>query len=118
MGSSSEQLFELLGRRLGPGADVEAIDRQIWSLFGSTCAVLCSDMSGFMRGTDQRGILHFLSLVGLMQRLTRPVVERHEGTLVKFVADNLLAVFADSLHAVRCARQMHRVMARRNARHP
>src|SRR5262249_2310794 len=77
-------------------------------MFGETWAVLCSDMSGFTRRTDEFGIIHFLSLIFEMQRLMKPILITHDGLLLKTVADNLFVIFRDPKQAVRCAFDMHR----------
>lgn len=60
------------------------------------------DMSRFSLMTQKHGIVHYLSMIGRMRLVTRPVIEHHGGEVVKFEADNCFAAFAtvdDAIHA-------------------
>jgi adenylate cyclase len=107
-GKAAQLLGELIEERLKPGSDMESIDNKIWSMLGETWAVLCLDMSGFSRRTEEFGIIHFLSLIYEMQRLMKPVILSHNGLLVKAEADNLFVIFREPEQAVQCAIEMHK----------
>ena len=114
VGKTAHVLFELIEQRLKPGSDLEAIDKKIWAMFGETWAVLCSDMSGFTRRTEEFGIIHFLSLIFEMRRLLSPIVLSYNGLMIKTEADNLFAIFREPDQAVLCAMEMHQATARYN----
>jgi len=80
-----------------------AIEKEIWRAYGKQAAVLVLDMSGFSLVTRTQGILHFLGMVRRMQAVTRTVIEGAGGTVVKFEADNLYAVFAEVKPAIEAA---------------
>lgn len=86
-------LWELVERRTEPGADREAIDREIWDRFGDECAIVFTDLSGFSRQVATFGIIHFLQIIAQQKRLFLPAVERHGGTLIKIEADSLLLTY-------------------------
>jgi adenylate cyclase len=71
------------------------------------------DMSGFSRLTHRYGIVHFLSMIQRMQDLVLPVVTdpRHEGRLLKLIADNVYATFPDAPQALAAAREVQRRLA-------
>ena len=75
----------------------------LWARFGRKKAVFVVDMSGFSLLTQKFGIVHYLSMVKRMQITTAPIVERHGGSLVKFEADNCVAMFDDVAPAVQAA---------------
>ena len=75
--------------------------RQIQARFVSPKVLFCSDMSGFSRICKEEGILHFLSLVKMMQSIMLPLLEARGGSLIKVAADNLFVVFDDPKQAVR-----------------
>ena len=77
--------------------------RQIQARFVRPKVLWCSDMSGFSRICKEEGILHFLSLVKMMQSIMLPLLEARGGELVKVAADNLFVVFEDPKQAVRAA---------------
>lgn len=107
MGKARETLTELIEQRLVPGANIAAIDQKIWAMFGEPWAILCSDMSGFTKRTDEFGIIHFLTLIYEMQKLLSPIILSHNGFLLKTEADNIFAIFRDPAQAVRCSIEMN-----------
>ncbi len=107
MGKARDTLTELIEQRLEPSADITALDQKIWAMFGEPWAILCSDMSGFTKRTDEFGIIHFLTLIHEMQKLLSPIILSHYGFLLKTEADNIFAIFRDPLQAVRCAISMN-----------
>jgi len=111
---SETRLWELVEQRTQPGADVEAIDRRIWDLFGETWAVMFTDLAGFSRQVDQFGIIHFLGVIQRQKDLLLPVVADHDGILIKIEADSLLCIFRRCASAYTAAREMHAVCAEYN----
>ena len=77
--------------------------RQIQARFVRPKVLWASDMSGFSRICKEEGILHFLSLVKMMQSIMLPLLEARGGELIKVAADNLFVVFDDPKQAVRAA---------------
>lgn len=75
----------------------------LWTEFGRRRAVFVMDMSGFSLLTQRFGIVHYLSMVKRMQITTQPIIEKHDGILVKFEADNCFAMFEDVPSAVEAA---------------
>jgi adenylate cyclase len=118
MGESMKVFHGLLEERHRAEGDTGEIDARINALFGETWAVLCSDMSGFTRRTDEFGILHFLTLIHGMQELMKPIAHHHHGLVLKEEADNLLILFRDVRSAAACALAMHRATASFNKGKP
>jgi adenylate cyclase len=81
----------------------EQIEATLWQEFGKVKAVFVMDMSGFSLLAYRHGIVHYLSMVRRMQLMTKPIVEKYRGQVVKFEADNCYAMFDDPLSAVRAA---------------
>ncbi len=78
----------------------KVIEQAVWDQFGVEGAVCIHDMSGFSRLTEKRGIVHYLSMVRHMQIVVRPIIERYDGKVVKYEADNCFAFFDDALKAI------------------
>ncbi|MBL1173939.1 adenylate/guanylate cyclase domain-containing protein [Pantanalinema sp. GBBB05] len=97
------ELQRLLQERNEHPENVAEIDRQIHTNFDQDCAILVLDLSGFSRLTIRHGITHFLAMVHRMTTIATPIVQRHEGRVVKQEADNLFAVFVDVSSAVATA---------------
>ena len=78
-------------------------------------AILAADMAGYSRlmGADEEGTLERLK--ALRQELLDPKIAEHRGRIVKTTGDGLLIEFASVVDAVRCAVEVQRAMAERNA---
>ena len=113
---SEARLWRLVEARTQAGADVQEIDRRIWDLFGEDWAVMFTDLSGFSRQVDQFGILHFLQIIHEHKKLLLPIVENHDGLLMKQEGDSFLILFRRPERAIGCAVQMQRACARYNER--
>jgi adenylate cyclase len=113
---SEARLWRLIEERTKPGADVDQIDQRIWDLFGEDWAVMFTDLSGFSRQVERFGILHFLQVIHEHKKLLLPIVEKHDGLLVKQEGDSFLILFRRPDRAVACAQQMQRACALYNER--
>lgn len=116
--ASRERLEDLINRRLAPGADRAAIDRQIWDLFGETWAVMFTDLSGFSRGVAKFGIIHFLQTIQEAQRLLIPEIEEKGGILLKVEGDSYLVIFRKASRALECSVSMQQILKDYNAHRP
>jgi TolB-like protein len=81
-------------------------------------AILAADVVGYSRliGTDDEGTLaqlkaHHNALVG-------PKIKEYRGRVVRTTGDGLLVLFASVVEALRCAIEIQRGMAKRNAQVP
>jgi TolB-like protein/class 3 adenylate cyclase len=78
-------------------------------------AILAVDVAGYSRlmEADEEGTL--FALRALRRDLADPKIAEHRGRIVKTTGDGLLAEFASVVDAVRCAVDLQRAMAERNA---
>ena len=78
-------------------------------------AILAADVAGYSRlmGADEEGTLERLK--ALRRELVDPKIAEHHGRIVKTTGDGLLIEFASVVDAVRCAVEVQRAMAERNA---
>ena len=116
--TTSARLWKLIEERTHAGSDTQTIDRRIWDLFGEEWAIMFTDLSGFSRQVAQFGIIHFLQIILEKKRLLFPVIEKHDGVLVKVEADSFLLLFRKPASAVACALEMQRVCKAYSARRP
>ena len=81
-------------------------------------AILAADVAGYSRlmGADEEGTL--ARLKALRRELADPKIKEHRGRIVKTTGDSLLVEFASVVDAVRCAVEVQREMAERNAAVP
>ena len=74
-------------------AQQEKILADIWDRFGTTGTVLISDMASFSSTSRRSGICHYLKLIHRARQIIAPIVEAHNGRLLKCDADNCYAFF-------------------------
>ena len=81
-------------------------------------AILAADVAGYSRltGLDEEGT--HAQLQEHLRMLVDPKIAEHRGRLVKNIGDGLLAEFSSVVEAVRCAVEVQRGMAERNAEVP
>jgi class 3 adenylate cyclase len=117
-GASEDRLQKLIEERLEPGADTRAIDQRIWDLFGEEWCIMATDLSGFSRGVADFGIIHFLQTIYESERLLVPVVESHDGILLKVEGDSFFVIFRNVQKAIRASIEMQRTVRQYNEQKP
>jgi adenylate cyclase len=78
-------------------------------------AILAADVAGYSRlmGVDEEGTL--AALKAYRRELVDPKIAEHHGRIVKTTGDGALVEFGSAVDAVRCAMEIQRGMAERNA---
>src|SRR5262245_5119050 len=86
----------------------ERIDRRL-------AAIFAGDIAGYSRlmGADEEGTLR--QLKAHRKELVDPKITEHRGRIVKTTGDGMLVEFVSVVDAVRCAVEIQRAMAERNA---
>src|SRR5262249_22993555 len=81
-------------------------------------AILAADVAGYSRlmGADEEGTLAQLKVH--RNELVDPKIREHRGRIVKTTGDGMLIEFASAVDAARCAIEIQRGMAERNAATP
>ncbi len=110
MQNSEGRLYDLIAQRLLPEANKTEIDQRIWDLFGEEWCVMMTDLAGFSRRVEEYGIIHFLQTIYESERLLLPVVEQHEGFLLKTDGDSSLVIFRKPQKALQCAIVMQQTL--------
>jgi class 3 adenylate cyclase len=93
------------------GLSTERVERRL-------TAILAADVAGYSRltGMDEEGT--HARLQDHLRSLVDPKIAEHRGRVVKYTGDGLLAEFSSVVDAVRCAVEVQRGMAERNAEVP
>jgi TolB-like protein/class 3 adenylate cyclase/Flp pilus assembly protein TadD len=78
-------------------------------------AILAADVAGYSRliGADEEGTLNRLK--AHRKELIEPKIAEHQGRVVKVAGDGILIEFPSAVSALRCAVEVQRAMAARNA---
>ncbi len=103
MANEKEDLESLLDRR-------EAIDRALLEKHARELAILFTDMVGSTQYFESRGDIEGLSLVRRHNEILFPLVDGHQGRVIKTIGDAILAVFESPAQAARCAVRMQRAL--------
>lgn len=114
--ASQAKLWKLVEERCKPGADTAAIDKRIWDLFGEDWAIMFTDLSGFSRRVSEFGVVHFLQTIYEQRKLLLPIVEAHDGLLLKEEGDSFMIMFRTAERAVACAVTMQKACSNVNER--
>jgi adenylate cyclase len=77
-----------------------------------------TDLSGFSRRVAEFGIIHFIQTIHESERLLIPVIEDHDGILLKVEGDSFLVIFRNPKKGLQCAIAMQRVLAEYDAGKP
>lgn len=109
-----KRLESLMAARLAEGADKEKIDQRILDSFGEKWCVMFTDLSGFSRGTEKFGIIHFMQIIFESERLILPIIEDFDGFLIKSEGDSLLVLFKRPEKALLCCKRIHEVLQEYN----
>ncbi len=107
---SEDRLWKLIQERLEPNSDKKLIDQRIWELFGEELCVMFTDLSGFSRMVEKFGIIHFLQTIYESQRLLFPVIEEHDGLVLKVEGDSFLVIFKNPNKALKASIDMQKIL--------
>ena len=79
-------------------------------------AILAADVAGYSKlmATDEEGTL--TSLKTHRRKLSDPKIKQHHGRIFKTTGDGILVEFPSAVDAVKCAVEIQRGMAVRNAK--
>jgi len=114
VGASEDRLSRLITERMAPGADTARIDARIWDLFGEEWAIVFTDLAGFSRNVEAFGIIHFLQTIFESERILVPVIDEHDGILLKIEGDSMLIIFRNPLKALKAVAGMQAACAMYN----
>ena len=106
---SRKRLQKLISERVN--ADInrrEEIDKKIWNLFGEKWAIMFTDLSGFSRGVEKFGIIHFIQVIHESERVLTPIIEDFGGIVLKTEGDSLMGIFRSTEKAVMCSIEMQK----------
>jgi adenylate cyclase len=112
--NTETELVKLLKKRLEQPECVEAIDAQIQQTFVEIHAIMILDMSGFSKLVEEFFIIHTLAQIQQMRGVVVPILEAHQGSVLKLEADNVYAIFPSVEDAVAGAVMMLQQLARVN----
>ena len=106
-----QSFFALIDHLNGCAAHERSkVEELVWGTFGVERAIMALDMSQFSLTVRRSGILAYLGQIRRMQVTTGPIVRDCGGEVIKYEADNLMAVFPDGVTAVRAAVKINQAL--------
>lgn len=99
-------------------ATLDDIEETIWKEFGVEQAVFILDMARFSHGVQTHGLVHSLSMIHRMHLAVEMPVRQHNGSIVKFEADNMYAIFPSAEEAVDAGITINHVLSGMNLMTP
>lgn len=111
---ATRRLARLIEQRLQNRSDSDRIDAEIWDTFGEEHAIMFTDLSGFSRGAEKFGIMHFLQIIYESEQMFTEIISQHDGRIIKVEADSMLVIFPNPERSVSCAIAMQRECGVRN----
>jgi adenylate cyclase len=112
--ASEDRLEKLIKQRIKTDTDKSVIDKHIWDLFGEKWCIMFTDLSGFSRNVEKFGIIHFLQTIYESERILIPIIEEHDGILLKIEGDSFLVMFRNVKKALQASIQMQNVLKEYN----
>ena len=106
-----ENLKELLKER-------DKIDELMRDKFSKEMTIMFTDIEGSTTYFESRGDINGLSMVFKHNELLFPVIEHHQGTVIKTIGDSIMASFPDAAKGVRSAIEMQKALSHYNTTHP
>src|SRR5262249_18640575 len=105
-------------RRAVNSAEVESLAMAGEQIERRLVAILMADVAGYSRliGIDDEGTLAQLNVHHA--ELIEPKIKEYRGRTVRTTGDGLLVLFVSAVDALRCAVEIQRAMAQRNAHVP
>src|SRR5688572_3431001 len=100
---SPADLERLLDAILAEPDRREELSAQLHTSYSKRKAILVLDMCGFIRITQERGIVAFLLMIRRMRRICEPCFAEHGGELIRADADNLFYTFDSASAAIEAA---------------
>ena len=83
-----------------------------------TCAILFSDIQGYSIKAQELSSLELDAMLREYEGILLPIVEAHDGSLIKRMGDGHLFVFSERLSAVLAAIRVQKALRRYNRFHP
>ncbi|MCB9497780.1 MAG: adenylate/guanylate cyclase domain-containing protein [Fibrobacteria bacterium] len=119
VGGSASRLESLIAQRSSAAPEEkERLDRRIWDLFGETWTIMFTDLAGFSRQVARFGIIHFLQTIYESEKLLFPVIEAHDGIVLKVEGDSFMVLFRNPHKALQAAQAMNEVLDEWNTERP
>ena len=94
------------------------IDEVLRNRFSKEVTIMFTDIKGSTTYFESRGDINGLSMVFKHNELLFPIIERHQGTVIKTIGDSIMASFPDAVEGVRAAIEMQGTLSDYSAKQP
>jgi class 3 adenylate cyclase len=111
---TSEHFEDLLRQYTKKPSQRLEIKKEMYQRYSHKKALLITDMSGFTRLTQEYGIIHYLSMIQTMKKITHHVVQSFQGRVIKCEADDCFSIFDTPNQALLAAIKLNKTLAINN----
>ncbi len=112
--SEEEGLFDSIRRFSGQRSERSRFEADVWETFGSRCAMLVLDSSGFTQSTQESGILNYLTCIVKLRDMMEPILTRFDCISWRAATDNVFAEFTTADGALAAALEIQRSVSAAN----
>ncbi len=116
--TEEEGLFNSIRRFPEQRAERSRFEADVWGKYGSRCAMLVLDSSGFTRNTQESGILSYLACIVRLRDMMNPILKRSDCISWRAATDNIFAEFETVEGALEAALEIHRSVNAANIQVP
>ncbi len=106
--SEEEGLFDCIRRFSGQRSERSLVEAYIWGKYGSRCAMLVLDSSGFTLNTQESGILSYLTCIVRLRDMVESILGRFDYISWRTATDNVFAEFETADGALGAALEIQR----------
>ena len=92
----------------------ERIDSILQQKFNKETTILFTDICGYTEYTEKRGDLSSRAMLQKHNNIVFPIIENHDGVVIKTIGDAVMATFSTSLAAVKAASDIQNALYRNN----
>lgn len=107
-------LFEDIRRFSGQRSESTRFEADVWEKYGSRCAMLVLDSSGFTRSTQESGILSYLTCIIRLRDMMEQILARFDCISWRAATDNVFAEFKTADGAIEAALEIQRSVSAAN----
>ncbi|MEN8209963.1 MAG: adenylate/guanylate cyclase domain-containing protein, partial [Candidatus Fermentibacteria bacterium] len=94
------------------GSERSRFEADMWRKYGSRCAMLVLDSSGFTRGTQESGILSYLESIVRLRDMMDPILSGFDCISWRSATDNIFAEFTTADGAFEAALEIQRSVSK------
>ncbi|MBF0408203.1 MAG: adenylate/guanylate cyclase domain-containing protein [Candidatus Riflebacteria bacterium] len=111
---SEKNVELLLTKRFAGDAMGKKFDEQLMKKFTMIRTIVFTDIVGYSKKAAEKMLLDTMTLLAVHDKMLMPIIEKHNGQLIKKIGDALMIKFNDALPACSAALEMQETLIKFN----